>query len=174
MQPSYAETEAPDERFRVGYGGGEAIATSTAVSDGGLFNLDFRDERYLPFEYAGAVSEWKLSLPADARLFDYRTISDVVLHIDYSARDGGAELRDAASANALSELVDAVAGEELMQLLVVHDAFPNEWQRFLAPPSAGPQELSLPVERKHFDHLARRSGVEIKRVEFALLLEDGV
>ncbi|WP_146157796.1 neuraminidase-like domain-containing protein [Enhygromyxa salina] len=170
----YPETEEPDDRFRVGYGGGKAIATSTAVADGGLFNLDFRDERYLPFEYAGAISEWKLTLPSDTRQFDYRTISDVVLHVDYSARDGGTDLRDEASESALASLVSAAAGAELMRLFVVHDAFPNEWEQFLVTPSSGPQVLSLPVELEEFDHLARRQGVQIKRVEFALLLPDGV
>ena len=33
-----------------------AIATSTAQSDAGVFEFNFRDERYMPFEGAGAVS----------------------------------------------------------------------------------------------------------------------
>jgi hypothetical protein len=28
--------------------------------DAGMFELNFRDERYLPFEGAGAISEWRL------------------------------------------------------------------------------------------------------------------
>jgi len=38
---------------------------SRGVDDSGLFNLDFRDERYLPFEGTGAVSSWTFSLPPD-------------------------------------------------------------------------------------------------------------
>ena len=45
------------------YGATEAIATSTGQNDTGLFELNFRDERYLPFEYAGAVSRWRIELP---------------------------------------------------------------------------------------------------------------
>lgn len=61
------------------------IATSTAQNDAGVFELSFRDERYMPFEGAGAVSQWRLRLPATFRAFDYATINDVVLSISYTA-----------------------------------------------------------------------------------------
>lgn len=62
---------------------------------------NLRDERYLPFENSGVVSEWQLELPAnpskgDPAQFDYNTISDVILHIRYTAREGGGLLRNAA------------------------------------------------------------------------------
>jgi hypothetical protein len=38
------------------------IATSSAQNDSGMFELNFRDERYLPFEGAGAISHWRLEL----------------------------------------------------------------------------------------------------------------
>lgn len=41
----------------------QAIATSTGQNDSGLFELNFRDERYLPFEGAGAISSWEFELP---------------------------------------------------------------------------------------------------------------
>lgn len=63
------------------------IATSTAQNDAGVFELNFRDERYMPFEGAGAISEWDLSLPKAFRQFDYQTINDVILHISYSAEE---------------------------------------------------------------------------------------
>src|SRR5205085_719318 len=37
----------------------QSIATSTAQSDAGLFELNLHDERYLPFEGQGAISEWR-------------------------------------------------------------------------------------------------------------------
>jgi Tc toxin complex TcA C-terminal TcB-binding domain len=55
-----------------------------------VFELSFRDERYLPFEGAGAISRWSLELFSDAqnpdfgkplRQFDYGSISDAVLHV---------------------------------------------------------------------------------------------
>ena len=52
------------------FGAREAIATSTGQNDAGLFTLDFNDQRYLPFEYAGAVSRWRIELPAENNYFD--------------------------------------------------------------------------------------------------------
>jgi hypothetical protein len=62
-----------------------SIATSTAQQDAGVFELSFRDERYMPFEGAGAVSTWRLTLPKAFPAFDYRTITDVILHVTYTA-----------------------------------------------------------------------------------------
>ena len=39
----------------------------------------------MPFEGAGAISDWSLTLPKTLRVFDYTTISDVIVHIDYTA-----------------------------------------------------------------------------------------
>ena len=74
----------------------QSIATSSAQSDSGLFELNFRDERYLPFEGAGAESSWLFTLPKDFSAFDHQTISDLVLHVRYTAREGGDSLRTAA------------------------------------------------------------------------------
>ncbi|HVK72608.1 MAG TPA: hypothetical protein VM734_04785 [Kofleriaceae bacterium] len=65
---------------------GTTIATSTAQADGGVFELSFRDERYLPFEGQGAVSTWRLELPSTICAFDYQSITDVVISLAYSAR----------------------------------------------------------------------------------------
>ncbi|KAK3395005.1 hypothetical protein B0H63DRAFT_533434 [Podospora didyma] len=65
------------------------------IEDTGTFDLAFGGAgdgggRYGPFEGAGAVSSWRLEMPPSAvRPFDYSTISDVVLHLWYTAVDGG-------------------------------------------------------------------------------------
>lgn len=61
------------------------IVTSTAVNDPALFEANLRDERYLPFENAGAASKWDVSLPRTPE-FDYQTISDLVLHMRFVAK----------------------------------------------------------------------------------------
>ena len=163
----YAELEE-DERFRWGSGAGQAIATSTAMADGGLFNLDFRDERYLPFEYSGAISRWTLTLPSALRQFDYRTIDDVIVHIDYTARDGIA--RDVVESSLVARLNSIHGEDEPLALLVrVDAAFPNEWERFFGV-EAGVHLLSLPMEARHFPHVAQRRGFEFTKVGVALML----
>jgi Tc toxin complex TcA C-terminal TcB-binding domain len=39
--------------------------SSSGQNDTGLFEMNPRDERYLPFEGSGVISEWQLQLPAD-------------------------------------------------------------------------------------------------------------
>ncbi len=93
---SYAE-QPDDPRFVKSFGNSfKSIATSHAQNDSGMFELNFRDERYLPFEGCGAISSWKLELPVIAvKQFDYNTISDVIVHIRYSAKDGGLSFKEA-------------------------------------------------------------------------------
>ena len=87
------EACADDPRIVREYAAREAIATSSGQNDSGLFELNFRDERYLPFEYQGAVSRWRIELPPENNYFDLDTLSDVVLHLNYTAREGGDALR---------------------------------------------------------------------------------
>ncbi len=79
---SYTRDEASeDPRFIDYLGAASSIATSNAQNDSGLFEVNFRDERFLPFENAGAISAWELELPDVHRRFDYNTITDVILRI---------------------------------------------------------------------------------------------
>lgn len=82
----------------------QSIVTSAGQSDAGLFQLDLRSERLLPFEGAGAISRWRLELDPETNAFDTRTVTDVVLHLNCTARDGGAVLAKAAKEATLQSL----------------------------------------------------------------------
>lgn len=99
----YAEVLGSDERFAYNVGCVASIATSSAASDSGVFELNFQDDRYLPFEGAGAISTWQFELPTVFEQVDRSTITDVVLHLRYTAREGGSTLKTLAEA-ALVEL----------------------------------------------------------------------
>ena len=73
------------------YAGTEAIATSAGQNDAGLFEVNFNDPRYLPFEYTGAVSRWRIELPPENNQFDFDSLSDLIMHINFTAREGGPE-----------------------------------------------------------------------------------
>ncbi|KAF7936532.1 uncharacterized protein EAE97_007898 [Botrytis byssoidea] len=73
-----------------------AIAVSSGTRDPGVFELDFSGPRYMPFEGAGAISTWRLEFPAPIRHFNYESIADVQLHIQYTAYEGVPTLRKAA------------------------------------------------------------------------------
>jgi hypothetical protein len=95
---------ADDPRIVRQYGAREAIATSSGRDDSGMFQLDFNDQRYLPFEYMGAVSRWRIELPPENNYFDMDTLTDFVIRFGYTAREGGELLRQAAFAAARRHL----------------------------------------------------------------------
>jgi hypothetical protein len=104
----------------------EAIATSSGQNDSGLFDLNFHDERYLPFEFHGAVSRWRIELPPENNYFDLEMLSDVVLRLNYTAREGGEMLRRAANEVAQRHL----PGDGWCLFDVRHDV-PDAWRLFL-------------------------------------------
>ena len=68
----------------------QQIALSTGVDDNGLFTLNFNDERYLPFEYTGAISQWQLTFPnPEAQKDLLESLTDIIVHVSYTARVGG-------------------------------------------------------------------------------------
>ena len=111
-----------DPRIVHSFAAADAIATSSAQNDGGLFELNFRDERYLPFEFAGAVSRWRIELPRENNQFDFDSITDLVLHLNYTAREGGDALRRAARTTSCGRL----PGDGMRLFDVRHD-FPDAW-----------------------------------------------
>jgi len=116
------------------YAATEAIATSTGQNDSGLFELNFHDDRYLPFEFHGAVSKWRIELPPDNNYFDMDTLSDVILHLNYTSREGGERLRHAAREAAEKSLPSAG-----WCLFDVQQDFPDAWELFRSKPGAGGQ-----------------------------------
>jgi hypothetical protein len=87
--PYYPEDVTMDGRYKTDRIPIDAVAISHGQSDTGTFQVNHDGERYSPFEGAGAISSWSLELPRIPQ-FDYRTISDVLLNINYMALDGGA------------------------------------------------------------------------------------
>ena len=114
------------------------IATSSGQNDAGLFEVNLRDERWLPFEGQGAVSTWNLTLDPRDNDFDLSTVTDVILHIRYSARSGG----DAAAVRT------ALKPDKARTVLIsARSTFGDAYYRFFNPAdsTATAQTLTLPL-----------------------------
>jgi len=94
---AYAKVDESDPRFKTMFGAISSIATSHAQNDNGMFQLNFNDERYLPFEGAGVISDWQISLPKENNYFDFDSLSDAIIHINYTSRNGGGQLTTGAN-----------------------------------------------------------------------------
>lgn len=134
-----------------------AIATCNGNADSGMFELNFNDPRYLAFEGGGAVSTWRLELPTSLRPFDYASIADVVLHVSYTARDGGAPFGDQVKANLLAALNDwtplVASGVTQSRLLSLRRDFPAEWHALAYAPEGQAQRATLTLGKQHFPRM---------------------
>lgn len=137
---------ADDPRFRDEIAAVQSIATSSAQTDHGLFELSFRDERYLPFEGAGAISSWHVKLNKDFPQLDFSTISDVILHLSYTAREGGELLRSKAIDHfnqTLNALALAESRHGLYRVFNLRHEYSAKWYRFLHPANPADEQALL-------------------------------
>ncbi|MGF7163611.1 peptidoglycan hydrolase-like protein with peptidoglycan-binding domain [Rhodoligotrophos appendicifer] len=161
---SIDDPAGPDPRFIDDLKIQEAIVTSTGQNDAGLFEPSLRDERYLPFEGAGAISRWRLELPTHYKTFNYHTISDVILHMSYTARDGGQQLVGAAAGAVAQFLGDATAAP-LFRLFSLRHEFSSEWHRFATSPSPGTHVLTVDLAGSRFPYFVQGRSITISKAE---------
>jgi hypothetical protein len=162
-----------DDRFRESNVPVKAIATSTAQRDSGMFELNFRDERYLPFEGAGAISDWKIELTQDAdlRLFDYSTISDIIMHISYTAREDAGSFKNNAVTHLKEFITNAadLSTQPLLRMFSLKHEFSTEWHRFLNPTVAGSDQIfSLTLRKEHFPFFTKDRTINVKKVQMLM------
>ncbi len=173
-------------RFITTFGAIESIATSTAQNDSGMFEVNFRDERYLPFEGAGVVSTWRIDMPQDCNSFDFETISDVIMKLNYTAREGGTQLGNLAKAAAqlppitpqkmrLSQQNTVFPNQDnLQRLFSAKHEFPSDWYRLLhLTDSTKSQQMTLDLTQERFPFQYRNKNITINKLTLFLDLKDG-
>ncbi|BBB92591.1 MAG TPA: neuraminidase-like domain-containing protein [Methylomusa anaerophila] len=163
------DSEETDDRFSSYAIPIKAIAASSAQNDSGMFELNFRDERYLPFEGAGVISKWRLELPQFTQ-FDYHSISDVIIHLQYTACEGGERLKAAAAKSLAKWLktVDEELNESGLQvaLNMKHD-LPNEW---LLLKNNG--SVDLKIDKSRLPYMSQPFDAVIENVMFLAKVKD--
>lgn len=100
----YIEDPGNDNRFKYNNEAIQSIETSTAANNSGVF------------EGAGAISSWRLELPTEMRQFDYNTISDVIIQVKYTAKEGGSKLKP---------LINAALKDQMELIRQVHAILPK-------------------------------------------------
>jgi Tc toxin complex TcA C-terminal TcB-binding domain/Neuraminidase-like domain/Salmonella virulence plasmid 28.1kDa A protein len=140
-----------------------AIATSMGQSDAGVFEFNFRDERYMPFEGAGVNSHWQLTLPRTTRTFDYGTISEVSLRISYTAEED-LELRTAAELP--GGVLAALSSEGVTRVLSLRNDFRTEWNKLV---DGSQTEATIEIEPIHIPFFM--SAFDLEPTSFDLLVD---
>ncbi len=159
-----------DNRFRSNNVPVTSIATSTGQNDTGVSEFSFRDERYLPFEGAGAISDWQIELSTEKELrqFDYSTISDVILHFKYTARESGGTFKKEA-VEYIKEFIkydSERADQALMRMFSMKHEFPTEWHKFLHPATEGAEQvLRFTSGKERFPFFAQDRDIVVMKIE---------
>ncbi|MBD0324381.1 MAG: hypothetical protein ICV72_13495 [Aldersonia sp.] len=113
------------ERFSDHFGQIESIVISTGTNDSGLFEPAASACCRSRVSARSAPGGWRSS---QVQKFDLETISDVVLHMRYTAREGGAPLRAAAEAHLKQAIADGTTVGSVRVLSLRHD-FPPSGRR---------------------------------------------
>jgi hypothetical protein len=135
-----------------------AMVTSSGVNDTGLFETNLRSELLLPFEGAGVVeSEWTIDLPIDTNRIDRRSMTDLLMHIRYTARDGGESRRQS--------VLDALKADTTLRrrrMLHVRRDFPDAFDQFQVG-VGGVHTLTIPVQKGMFAPVLDKQSVQVTK-----------
>jgi hypothetical protein len=63
----------------------ELVALTSPNNATGLFELEQQSDMLLPFEAMGVDTSWEFQMPKAANPFDYNSVADVIISIDYTA-----------------------------------------------------------------------------------------
>ncbi|OYY04948.1 MAG: hypothetical protein B7Y73_02905 [Acidocella sp. 35-58-6] len=177
--PPYADQSTPtskDTRFTypqirqsISTTNGGTLSGTTYAPDYGLFETTLHyiitDDRYLPFELAGAISSWQIEMGQANNGFDFQTVSDVVVQINYTARNGGAQLANAATA--------ALPAEPPGQAVLLRSSvdFSSQWAQFITPSGAAPT-LTWALTPANFPFTSKAGTITVNQATIFLKLKD--
>ena len=117
----------PPPTVRSNWQSQQQIAVSNEFNAAGVHVVEFSfaEERYLPFEGTGAVSEWEIRLPLETNHFKFELITDLVMTVTYTALDGGKPFR--------VKVEELLSGDKLLGAVYIDlgATFPDAWTEFM-------------------------------------------
>ena len=102
------------------------------------------------------------------RQFDYDTISDVILHLNYTARENGGLFKEKATAYMKDFVMNAadVNQQPLTQMFSMRHEFPTEWYKFLHPAALGGEQLlNFTVGKVRFPFFVQERDIVVMKTE---------
>ena len=112
---------------------------------------------------------WHLELPAAIRQFDYNTISDVIIILKYTARDGGETLRADATTSLskqINQMLVSTKDTGLMRIFSAKNDLSTEWYRFMHPVNAtDEQTFTLILDNSRFPLFVQGRTIKITAIE---------
>lgn len=119
----------------------QSVALTSPTAATGVFELDMQSDLLAPFEGMGVDTSWFLELPRAANSFDFDSLMDVVISIDYTALSS-ADLRE----RVVKTLPREGGGDRVIS---VRRDLPDVWYE-LANGQGATARIALPVGRRLF------------------------
>jgi hypothetical protein len=157
--------EGPPFRTRVIRRDPESIALSSTQSETGVFQLRPEGEMLLPFEKVGVDTTWQLQMPQAANPFDYDTIADVLLTINYTALQSYTYRQQV-----IKRLDPEESGEQAYSF---NDVFADQWYD-LHNPEQSDTPMTVRFETRRADFPPHLQDIEIEHVLLYYVAQDGV
>jgi len=104
----------------------ERITLSSPYNEYGMFQLDTNDAMYRPFEGSGVETLWELQMEKASNPFDYRSIADVLITMEYDALEN-----DLYSKTIKNQLNNEPKNESIV--LSMRNDLPDEWYELMNP-----------------------------------------
>ncbi|HEX8905876.1 MAG TPA: hypothetical protein VF771_13580, partial [Longimicrobiaceae bacterium] len=134
----------------------ETVALTSPANATGMFELDVQSELLMPFEGMGVDTTWTMEMPKAANPFDFGTIADVMLTIEYTA------LQSADYRQQVVRTLDAgVSGQRGISF---RDQYPDQWYELGNGAAGSTPTVQFGVPRELFP-----ANVEGLRVESLML-----
>lgn len=138
----------------------EMVALTSPVNATGVFELDTQSEMLLPFEAMGVDTTWEFQMPKAANPFDFNTIADVLVTIEYTALSSFDYRKQV-----IQRLRPTVTADRAFSL---RESFPDQWYQLHNPddPSA---LLSVSLEITRADFPQNLDGLQTQQLLLSFL-----
>lgn len=147
------------------YRGPELVALSSPNNATGLFELDQQSDMLLPFEAMGVDASWELQVPKAANPFDYRTIADVLITIDYTALNSF-DYRQ----QVVQELDRTLSADHPFSL---RQQFPDLWYDLHNPDQANPPAMTVGFDTMRDDFPPNIEDLRTQHIVLYIVRSDG-
>jgi hypothetical protein len=134
----------------------ELVALSSPVNATGLFELETQSDLLLPFEGSGIDTTWELRLPKAANLFDYRTIADVLISIEYTALNSFDYYQQV-----VQTMKPTVSADRPFSF---RNEFADQWYDLHNPDQATPPPMTIHFTTTREDFSSNLDALEIQQV----------
>lgn len=175
----YTELEGnQDERFSYNSSSIQSISTSGWINDSWMFQLSFQDEKYLPFEWAWAISKWRFKLPDKFKSFDYTTITDLIIHMNYQSKDWWETFKQTVNESIETEMISMIMwswNTWLTRAFSLQSSFSNDWYSFINPSDWETNSLTINISNDYFPLIFKDYSININQVDiYAISTEESV